>query len=94
MFLQYDIKEGEKVKIQSIQIANNQAFDDGQITKHMETKEKRWWRKGEFDRDAYDLDKQKIVAFYRSKGYQQAAITRDSVYYDESRKNLFIRHRG
>ena len=90
MFLQYDIKEGEKVKIQSIEIANNQAFDDGQITKHMETKEKRWWRKGEFDRDAYDLDKQKIVAFYRSKGYQQAAITRDSVYYDESRKNLFI----
>ena len=90
VFLQYDIEEGEKVKIKGIEIANNQAFDDGQLTKYMDTKEKRWWRKGEFDRDSYDLDKQKIVGFYRSKGYQQAAIVRDSVYYDDTRQNLFI----
>ena len=56
----------------------------------METKEKHWWRKGEFSGDAYEEDKQKILAYYRSLGFQQAAISRDSVYYDSTRRHLFI----
>ncbi|MEE3258733.1 MAG: outer membrane protein assembly factor BamA [Candidatus Latescibacterota bacterium] len=56
----------------------------------METKEKHWWRKGEFSGDAYDEDKQKMLAYYRSLGFQQAAISRDSVYYDSTRRHLFI----
>lgn len=90
VFLQYDIKEGEKVKIAQINLLNLQAFSEGKIKKQMKTKEKRWWRKGEFKADTLALDKDQILAFYRSKGYQQAAIVRDSVYYDESRRNLFI----
>ena len=90
VFLQYDIKEGDKVKIKRIQILNNEAFDDGKIKKQMETKEKRWWRKGEFKAETYEEDKQKILAFYKSKGYQQVAIIRDSVYYDDSKHKLFI----
>ena len=56
----------------------------------METKEKRWWRKGEFNGDTYEEDKQKLLAYYRSLGFQQAAIVRDSVYYDSTRRHLFI----
>ena len=56
----------------------------------METKEKRWWRKGEFSGDTYEEDKQKLLAYYRSLGFQQAAIVRDSVYYDSTRRHLFI----
>ena len=48
VFLQYDVDEGKKVKIAAIDIQNNTAFDDGKISKQMETKENRWWRKGEF----------------------------------------------
>ncbi|MXY80495.1 MAG: hypothetical protein F4Y91_00060, partial [Gemmatimonadetes bacterium] len=44
----------------------------------METEEKRWWRKGEFNGDTYEEDKQKLLAYYRSLGFQQAAIVRDS----------------
>ena len=90
VFLQYDVDEGKKVKIASIDIQSNTAFDDGEINKQMETKENRWWRKGEFKVDTYREDKERILAFYRSKGYQQARIARDSVYYDESREKLFI----
>ena len=90
VFLQYDIKEGDKVKIKHIQILNNEAFSDGEINKQMETKENRWWRKGEFSDETYEEDKQKILAFYKSKGYQQAAISRDTVYYDETKHKLFI----
>jgi outer membrane protein insertion porin family len=90
VFLQYDIDEGKKVKIARIDIHNNTAFDDGKINKQMETKENRWWRKGEFKAETFQGDKERILAFYRSKGYQQARIASDSVYYDESREKLFI----
>ena len=90
VFLQYDIEEGDKVKIERIQILNNEAFTDGKLKKNMDTKEKRWWRKGEFKAETYEEDKQKILAFYKNKGYQQAVITRDSVYYDDSKHKLFI----
>ena len=56
----------------------------------METEEKRWWRKGEFNGDTYEEDKQKLLAYYRSLGFQQVAIVRDSVYYDSTRRHLFI----
>ena len=90
VFLQFDIVEGDKVRIAAVNIMGNQAIDSGTIRKQMETKPKRWWRKSEFKADTYQLDKERILAFYRSKGYQQATIVSDSIYYDESRSRLFI----
>ena len=117
VFLQYEIDEGEKVKIKRINFELR--HEDGSVTNRleppydprrpgsvrqketpglavrdvkaqMETKENRWWRKGEFKGEAFAEDKEKILAFYRHHGYQQATIVRDSVYYDSTRKNLFI----
>ncbi|MBN98013.1 MAG: outer membrane protein assembly factor BamA [Gemmatimonadetes bacterium] len=108
VFLQYDIKEREKVKIKRINILNSYALEgrkwwwpisrpsgwitssEDQIKKQMETKEKKWWRKGEFKAETYREDKEKILALYKSQGFQQAFIVRDSVYYDESQNKLFI----
>ena len=90
VYLQYDIEEGEKVKVRKINILNNQAFSAGKVRKQMDTKEKRWWRKGEFKAETFAEDKEKILAFYKSKGYYQATIVGDSVYFDSTRKNLFI----
>ena len=116
VFLQYEIKEGEKVKIEQINLRLHRAdgriidqpvapydprrpgsvrptdpgLDVAQVKGQMETKEKRWWRKGEFKGETYEEDKERILALYRSHGFQQASVLRDSVYYDESRKNLFV----
>ena len=90
VYLQYDIDEGDKVRIKRVNIVGNEALSSRQLTKQMETEENRWWRKGEFKPEVYEEDKQKLLAYYRSEGYQQAEIKRDSVFYDESRKNLFI----
>ncbi|MEW6749823.1 MAG: outer membrane protein assembly factor BamA [Candidatus Latescibacterota bacterium] len=116
-YLQYDIAEGQKVKIEAIRIRLQHA--DGTTSEELElpyssrrpgavspaeepglpvravkrvmtTKEKRWYRKGEFKRDVYDEDKEKILALYRQHGYQQAHITHDSVYYDSTRRDLYI----
>ncbi len=61
-----------------------------QLRALMETKTKHWWRKGEFNGDTYAQDKDKLLAYYRSLGFQQAGVLRDSVYYDSTRKDLFI----
>ena len=90
VYLQYDIDEGDKVRIKTITFAGNEALDDGKLKKQMETRENRWWRKGEFKPEVFDEDKQKLVAYYRSEGYQQAHIVSDTVYYDSTRKDLFI----
>ena len=90
IYLHYDIDEGDKVRIKTVTFTGNEALGDGKLKKQMETKENRWWRKGEFKPEVFEEDKQKLVAYYRSEGYQQAHILRDSVYYDDSRKNLFI----
>ncbi len=90
VFLQYDIDEGDKIKIAAINVLGTDAISSGKIHKQMETKPKRWWRKGEFKADTYQEDKERILAFYRSEGYQQATILRDSIYYDDSRRRLFI----
>ncbi len=67
-----------------------QGPEPSRLVSLMETEEKRWWRKGEFNGDTYEEDKQRLLAYYRSLGFQQAAIVRDSVYYDSTRRHLFI----
>ena len=115
VYIQYDIREGEKVQIRGIRLV--QHHTDGtivdsemlpprnprrpekwkakgpmpqQLRALMETKTKYWWRKGEFNGDTYAEDKERILAYYRSLGFQQVGVLRDSVYYDSTRKDLYV----
>ena len=89
--LEFKITEGEKVKIKKISIQGNQVFEDKKIKKQMKNKENRWWRSGEFDPEKFEEDKEKIVEFYRKKGYLDAGIISDSIWYDSlSPKDMYI----
>ena len=77
------INEGKKIKLKSISIVGNDAMSDKKIKKTMETKENRWYRSGEFKEDIFEEDKKKIVALYKSEGYRDAVVLRDSIYYDD-----------
>lgn len=49
----------------------------------------RLFSSSKFDEDAYNMDKQNIINFYNSKGYRDARIVRDTIYYlDEN--NLIV----
>lgn len=90
VILSFDIDEGRKVKIKKIYVEGNQAFKASKIRKQMENKQDSWWRGGEFDPDQYDEDKEAIIEFYKKKGYLDAQIVSDSVWYGPDKKNLFI----
>ncbi|HUT62529.1 MAG TPA: outer membrane protein assembly factor BamA [Anaerolineae bacterium] len=77
------VNEGKKVKIKSITLIGNQNISDKKIKKEMETKEDRWYRSGEYKEDVLEEDKKKIVALYKTQGFRDAFVLRDSLSYDE-----------
>lgn len=91
VILRLKIKEGNKVQVKKINFFGNENFTDGKLRKQMkETKEDRWWRGADFDRKKFDEDLLKVGEFYRNEGFRDAEIVGDSVYFDDSKKDLFI----
>lgn len=90
VILNFQIQEGEKVRIKRIYIHGNKTFSDDKVKKQMETKEARWWKKGDFNEETYKKDLTKIIDFYRRHGFRDARVVRDSLYYDRAKRNLFI----
>lgn len=91
VILSLRIEEGKKVKIKKIYVEGNQAFKESKIRKQMKNKQDSWWRGGEFDPDQYDQDKEAIIEFYKKKGYLDAQIVSDSIWYGPDKKDLYIR---
>jgi len=81
----FDVNRHEEVEVQRIRFSGNDTFDGGDLRGAMEkTRENRWWRiwKGEqFKRNEYEEDLNRVVDFYRAKGYYDAQVVQDSVYY-------------
>lgn len=79
-----DIDKGEKVKIKDITFSGNQAFDDGKLRGVLENTNRKTilnlFKSSKFIPDKYKKDKNKLVKFYRNRGYRDAAIVKDSVY--------------
>lgn len=93
--LQFTIDEGPTVKISEISFEGNSKFTAGDLKGEMEeTKESVWWmfwRGAKFDKKKYEEDKNNIIKYYRKNGYIDAEILSDSLWYDESKRDLFIR---
>ncbi len=91
VILTFKIKEGNKVQIEKINFEGNEHFSEGKLRKQMKkTKEDRWWRGADFSRKEFEEDLEKVVEFYRNEGFRDAEVLGDSVYYDESKKDIFI----
>jgi len=83
--LTFEVNRREEIEVDRIQFFGNERFDDGDLRGAMEeTQENRWWRfwSGEnFDRTMYEDDLELVVDYYRKRGYYDARIVKDSVYY-------------
>lgn len=91
VILKFNIEEGKKVKIKKIYVEGNLAFSDKKIKKNMKNKEDSFWRSGDFKPEKFDEDKEKIVEFYKKEGYLDAEVVSDSIWYDPSFKDMFIK---
>ena len=68
------IDESARMRINEVLIEGNLAFSDKNILKLLKTKAKRWWlfRAGTFNEQEAEADLERIKAFYRKNGYQDA----------------------
>lgn len=70
----YTIDEGEEIKVARINLLGVSRVFDHEIRAFMATKPQAALDQGDFKRDKFEEDKQKIIAFYRQAGYLDAEI--------------------
>jgi outer membrane protein insertion porin family len=85
------IVEGIRVTISAIHFEGNNALDETDLRKVLETKENRWWRTDAFlDREVLEDDLTKVVERLRDEGYIDAAVLGYETVYDETGENVEI----
>ena len=89
IILKINVEKGKKVKIGSLIIEGNQAYEDNVVRKKLkDTKEKKIWRifkASRFIRSKFEADKQKLIEFYTKNGYRDVTIVSDSVWQQDNK---------
>ena len=82
----YDISEGGKVKIKSVNFEGNEAFSDKKLRKELETKKHGWlsWLlgTGKYDETKFKEDLDALRKFYRDAGYLDFEVDETDVSID------------
>lgn len=89
-FVTLRIQEGPRVRIKSIAFKGNKEVKTSRLERKFKTKEKKWFRSGEFNKDIYREHLDTLIYYYNDLGYLDASIVRDSVWYGDSKKDIFI----
>ncbi|MGH9196879.1 MAG: BamA/OMP85 family outer membrane protein, partial [Acidimicrobiia bacterium] len=86
--LTFHINDGPKVKIRDIEFVGNKAVSDGTLQRKMKENKERWFfsfitGRGTYRADKFEEDAEKVVGYYRDKGYIEARIGQPELKYLE-----------
>ncbi len=80
-----NVNKGPRVKIDHISFRGNQHIKSyvlrGKLKKTKRINPLRFWKRSKFIKDEYEKDKTLLEEYYQSKGFRNAHITKDSVYW-------------
>ncbi len=83
------VNKGKRVKIKRINIIGNKEIKAGKLKKQLKhTKEKRFyrfWKRSKYIADDFKEDLAKLENYYKGKGYRNARVLSDSVYFDDQK---------
>jgi outer membrane protein insertion porin family len=83
--LYINVDKGPKVKIKSVDFHGNEAISESRLRRAMKkTRGKKWWNifgSSKFLLTEYKADKSKVIDLYNEKGYRNAALVKDTMYY-------------
>lgn len=84
------INKGKKVRVQDINFYGNKVLSNGKLRRTMkETKRKRWWNpfnSGKYLAENLEKDLPNIIEKYNARGYRDARIIKDTVYFVDKYK--------
>jgi outer membrane protein insertion porin family len=90
----FTINEGKKVRINNIEFVGNDNFSDWTLQRQMkETKARTWYRfyvSGKFDDEKFEEDKQKLLKFYRDKGFRDIRILDTELKFNEDNTRITL----
>jgi len=91
--LEIKVKENKKVRIDEIAFEGNEAFTDRKLRSAFKKTRERFlllFRLGKFNKAEFEEDKKLLRAFYRSHGYRDFEIVKDTVAYSEDKKKMYM----
>ncbi len=78
-----NIDKGDRIKINSIEFNGNEKLKSSKLRKKLKkTKKKnliRFWKKSKFISENYNEDLEKVIDYFKEKGYRDARILSDSI---------------
>lgn len=81
----FDIKKGKRIRIGKINFHGVKLAKKGKLYRSMkETKRNNFWalfKPSKFIKEEYEVDKNRLIAYYNSIGNRDASIVRDSIYW-------------
>lgn len=89
------VSNKKRVKINKVTIHGNTQFESKKLKRKMKgSKEKGWYKifnSSKFSEEAFEKDKEKIIATYTAKGFRDVSILKDSVYkFDDRTVNIDV----
>ena len=90
VIVKFTIKENVKVMVKRITFSGNIDIKEGKLKSKFKTKEKKLFWGGDFDKELYKSHLDSLILYYNDQGYVDARIVRDSVWYGENKKELYI----
>jgi outer membrane protein insertion porin family len=91
VLVKFKISDGPKVVVKKITFTGNAAIKEGKLKSKFKTKEKKLFWGGDFDADQYKNNLDSLILFYNDQGYIDAHVAKDSIWYGENKKDIFIR---
>ena len=80
----FDIDQGPKVRVGVINFEGNDAFEDKRLRRTFKKTHQKsilFFQNRKLLKDDYEADKELLLDFYNSRGYRNASILSDSIYY-------------
>lgn len=90
VIVKFTIKENAQVRITSITFDGNTNIETRKLARKFKTKSHKWYRSGDFNKDLYRAHLDTLMMFYNEKGFLDASVESDSVWYSENKRDLNI----
>ena len=91
------IDRKDKVKIGRINFMGNQQFTDKRLRRTFKKTHQRSiniFRNSKLNEEDYAADKELLIDFYNSRGYRNATVVRDSIYFINNMRFVLRKERG
>jgi outer membrane protein insertion porin family len=90
--LTFQMDEGPKVKIRTLNFVGNKAISEGKLKRQMKENKEQWFLsfisgRGTYQENKYEEDAEKVTQYYRDRGYLKARVGEPEIKFLEDSKD-------